>query len=82
MLEFHRKITLKGNIYENTTHFIFIGCISLLITSIFRIIDLMNDNIIPLIISVPLYFITLIGMICGIIWIVKKKGASKNEREK
>lgn len=58
-----------------------IGCISLLITSIFRIIDLICDNIIPLIVSVPLYFITLIGMICGIVWIVKKKGASKNAQE-
>ncbi len=59
-----------------------IGCISLLITSIFRIVDLIYDNIIPLIVSVPLYFITLIGMICGIVWIVKKKGARKNEQEK
>lgn len=56
-----------------------IGCISLLITSIFRIIDLIYDNIIPLIFSVPLYFITLIGMICGIVWVVKKNKQNKQD---
>lgn len=56
-----------------------IGCISLLITSIFRIIDLIYDNIIPLIVSVPLYFITLIGMICGIVWVVKKNKQNKQD---
>ncbi len=58
-----------------------IGCISLLITSIFRIIDLIYGNTIPLIISIPMYFITLIGMICGIVWIVKKKREEKNEQK-
>lgn len=58
-----------------------IGCISLLITSIFRIIDLIYGNTIPLIISIPMYFITLIGMICGMVWIVKKKREEKNEQK-
>ena len=58
-----------------------IGCISLLITSIFRIIDLIYGNTIPIIISIPMYFITLIGMICGIVWIVKKKREEKNEQK-
>ena len=58
-----------------------IGCVSLIITSIFRIIDLTYGNIIPPVVSIPLYLIGIIGFICGIVWVVKKKRADKNEQE-
>ncbi len=80
MVVFYHSINLEGGIFVKTLRILYLmGCISLLITSIFRIIDLAYGNVIPLVVHIPLCILTLIGMICGIVWIVKKKRADKNE---